>query len=162
VLFVIHEFQVSWQYDDNGSFKPYPPDINAVIEKAKMFGNRNVTWNEIDGETYIIDFTRMIETNSSDPSVEVTVRRVTGKFLFGIVQLCKCCFAYVTLFMFNGVSKLFCCKRASFLGLELASYPMSSHFLTSIESHKATPWINMLSTRILSFLQLLWTRVCRR
>jgi len=54
--------QAHWEFQHpDGSFESYPPDINAIIEKAFQAKTPSAGWTEDDDEQFVVDFSQNLE-----------------------------------------------------------------------------------------------------
>jgi len=66
-------------YQSDDSYESYPPEINALIEKAFREKKKSVGWDENEGR-FEVDFVRMVEEKVDGAGSVVKVKRdITGK-----------------------------------------------------------------------------------
>ena len=76
-------------YQSSDSYEPYPPDINAIIEKSYREKKQSVSWEEDDGR-FEIDFVRMVEEKVGSAGAVVKVKREsTGLLQCADVAVCN-------------------------------------------------------------------------
>ena len=74
-------WQAHWEYQlSDGSFESYPPDINAIIEKAFQAKKSSAEWQEENDEVYTIDFSQNVEI-SKTAGQQISVKRISDGWL---------------------------------------------------------------------------------
>jgi len=66
--------QVHWQFQNGLIFDTYPPEINYIIEKAYLNGEKKVTWEEDVGKVELF-IEEKKERQNNDPRTDIPVQR---------------------------------------------------------------------------------------
>ena len=67
-------------YQSDDSYEPYPPGINAVIEKSYREKKQSASWEEEDSR-FEVDFVRMVEEKVGSAGAVVKVKRESAGLL---------------------------------------------------------------------------------
>jgi poly [ADP-ribose] polymerase 10/14/15 len=69
--------QAHWEYQlSDSTFESYPPDINAIIEKAFQAKKPFAEWEEDDNSLYRVDFAQCLESKQNNDHTPVPVKRI--------------------------------------------------------------------------------------